>query len=106
MEVARLGFPVRAARSTSLLPSQTVAKVGRTSMAASTCVRPPRMKVVSSFGLAPASALLVKASCTQAPGTATLLSRVGMGEERRAHSTDATRDGGKIFVRGGGQPGF
>ena len=63
-------MPLSAVASTSLFPIQIDANVGFACSARWSCVRPPRMNVVSAFEFADVSAV---GSTDAAPGTATLL---------------------------------
>ena len=73
--------PPSAEPSTSLLPIQTLTKVGSSAAASSTCVRPPRISVVSGLPVEPGELVTF---AELAPGTATLLRNVDV--DVRAHT--------------------
>src|SRR4051812_35837946 len=110
--VAVEGKPLSAGPSTSLLPIQTVANVGFTSIAFCTIVSPPRMSSVKPLAAGPTAGV---GSADAAPGTATLL-MIGVTElaRRSAHVVgveagcpdSVTRAEVRRFVNGGAHPGI
>src|SRR5215472_27348 len=110
--VAPARRPLVPALSTSLLPTQTDANVGRASSAFCTIVSPPRMSCVSGLASGPTTAV---GSKLVIPGTATLLmiavTDVGL---RRAQvalvdagcPASVTRVCVSRLLTGGGHPGM
>src|SRR5690606_2929962 len=96
------------APSTSLLPIQSDTNVGSASCIAWTCVRPPRMNVVSALLFACADWLSIGEKLV-ALGTATLLTNGRCSSSRSAQVSPApfpTRACEMLLTNGGGHPGI